>query len=98
MLLLILIGLVALAVLLVWFRFLPPLHAVALIRIRNGVPVVKKGEVRSDALEHVSQVLRDAGVTGGFIAVMSDNKMEFSRTVPPQIHQRLRNVLLNQWS
>ena len=98
MLIQIFIGLAILAVLLVWLGVLPPPHAVTLIRIRNGVPTVKKGQVRSDALEHVSQILQEAGVAGGFIAMMSDNKLVFSRKVPPEIHQRLRNVLLNQWA
>jgi Protein of unknown function (DUF3634) len=98
MLLQILIGLLIVAVLLVWLGFVPPPHAVTLIRVRNGVATVKKGHVRSDALEAVSQILREAGVAGGFIAVMGDNKLVFSRKVPPQIHQRVRNVLLNQWA
>lgn len=93
-----LIGLLFVAVLLVWLRFVPPPHAATLIRIRNGIPKVTKGNIRSDALEHVSQILHEAGVVGGFIAVIGDNKLVFSRKVPPQIHQRLRNVLLNQWA
>lgn len=94
----ILIGLLFVAVLLVWLRFVPPPHAATLIRIRNGLPKATKGNVRSDALEHVSQILREAGIADGFIAVIGDNKLVFSRKVPPQIHQRLRNVLLNQWA
>ena len=98
MLIQILIALFALAVLLIWLGFVPPPHAVTLIRIRNGVVKVKKGHMRSDALEHVSQILGEAGVSGGLIAMMSDNRLVFSRKVPPRIHQRLRNVLLNQWA
>ena len=45
--------------------------------------------------DDAEEVLAAAGVKSGFIAIMPDQRVRFSRSVPAAIHQRLRNVLLN---
>jgi hypothetical protein len=98
MVLLILGSLAGLMVLAVWQGFVPPPHASTLIRIRDGVIHVRRGQVRADAREHLTDILRDVGVSQGFIAITPGNWVSFSRSIPPIVHQRLRNVLLNQWA
>jgi len=93
------IGAVVLACFLaVWLGFVPPPHAATLIRLRNGQLHVGKGQLRSETREHVADILRDAGVSQGFIAITPQNGVAFSRRIPARVHQRLRNVLLNQWT
>ena len=69
-----------------------------LIRIHNGAVSVRRGRVQAHAREHISDILRDVGVSDGFIAITPENWVAFSRHIPPAVHQRLRNVLLNQWA
>jgi len=91
-------GLVGLAFLAVWLGFVPPPHASTLIWIREGVVDVRRGRVSPHAREHVADILREAGVSKGYIAITPENWVAFSRRIPSGIHQRLRNVLLNQWA
>lgn len=77
---------------------LPPPRAATLIRVRSGKPRVIRGPMRPDATEQVGAILRGAGVSRGFIAITSQNRVAFSRTIPARVHQRLRNVILNQWA
>ncbi|HKE97188.1 MAG TPA: hypothetical protein VKB34_22955 [Povalibacter sp.] len=76
--------------------FIPPLTAHTLIRIRRGSVGVERGQVSARTLDHVTAILGDCGVTEGYIAV-AGKRVAFSRLIPEQIHQQLRNVLLNQF-
>jgi hypothetical protein len=90
---------VVLAILLpILLGFVPPPHANILVRIKAGSLQVKRGSVRAHAREHIEEILREAAVSSGFIAVTPGNRVTFSRQIPQAIHQRLRNVLLNQWA
>lgn len=94
----IVVSVVVLGFLAVWLGFVPPPHATTLIRIRDGSILVRRGRVQPHAKEHIADILRDAGVSSGYIAITPENWVAFSRRIPAQIHQRLRNVLLNQWA
>lgn len=91
-------GLAVLAFATVWLGFVPPLHASTLIRVRQGELHVARGSLKPHAREHVTDILNEAGVSNGFIAVTPGNRVAFSRHIPAPIRQRLRNVLLNQWA
>jgi hypothetical protein len=82
----------------VWLGFVPPPHANLVVRIREGMVVAGRGRLKPHAKEHVSDILNEAGVTSGFIAITPGNRVFFSRSIPGAVHQRLRNVLLNQWN
>ena len=77
--------------------FVPPPNASILVRVSAGSIRVVRGTLRFHAREHLADILTDAKVSKGFIAISAGNKVTFSRTIPAAIHQRLRNVLLNQW-
>lgn len=78
-----------------WWLDRPPLHFKTLIKIHNGAcfylgePLPR--HVQLSALE----VLHEAGVKTGFIAIIAEARIKFSRNIPLALHQRLRNVLLN---
>jgi len=82
----------------VWLGFVPPPNARLLIKIRGGSVRVARGSLKAHAREHVTEILSEIGINRGFIAVSADNRVAFSRQIPVAVHQRLRNVLLNQWA
>jgi hypothetical protein len=89
-------GLVLIWLLAVCFGLLPPPHASTLIRIRGGVLQIRKGQLILHARGRVGDLLREASVADGFIAVTPGNRVAFSRNIPAAIRQQLRNVILNQ--
>lgn len=78
--------------------FVPPPHASTLLQVRAGAIRVTRGRILPHAREHVTEILSEAGVAKGFIAILPNNRVAFSRQIPAEVHQRLRNVLLNQWA
>jgi hypothetical protein len=82
----------------VLFGFVPPPHASTLLHFRSGSVRATRGVLRSYAREHVAEILSEAKVTKAFIAITPGNRVVFSRRIPSAVHQRLRNVLLNQSS
>ena len=94
----IILGMAFAGLLAVWLGFVPPPYAATLIRIRDGELHVRRGRLHGLAREHVSEILRGAGVSRGFIAITSADWIMFSRQIPRAVHQRLRNVLFNQWA
>lgn len=97
MIVVILVAIVALVLGAVELGLIPPLHATVIARMRDGWLVVEKGQLRGNASQHIEAILREARVTNGFVALASGRRVYFSRQIPPDIHQRLRNVLLNHF-
>ena len=82
----------------IWLGFVAPPHSTTLILVRDGKLRLSRGEMRSHARGKVAEVLNEAGVSRCFIALTPGNRVAFSRSVPSSIHQRLRNIILNQWA
>jgi len=80
----------------VHFGFVPPPNTSPLLQVRKGVVRVARGQLTTHAREDVTEIMSNAGVSKGFIAVTHANHVKFSRHIPAPIHQQLRNVLLNQ--
>ncbi len=78
--------------------FLPPPWCATLIRIRDGAVRCTRGRLQSHALLHITDTLEEAGIARGFIAISSGHRIRCSRSIPPRLHQRIRNILLNQWA
>lgn len=92
----VILGLAGLAFLVIRLLSSAPATAVTLIEIKPGGIQLAKGRIKPSAREMVQEILTQSGVKDGFIAVSSGNHVSFSRHVPETVHQRLRNVLLNQ--
>lgn len=88
--------LLALAFAAIWFGLVPPPHASIVLRIRLGGIRATRGILRAHAREHLTEILSEAQVSRGFIAVTPANRVLFSPNIPSALHQRIRNVLLNQ--
>jgi len=74
--------------------FLPP-HASLIIKIREGKPRVTRGRLQAQAMEFISDILQQAGVKKGFVTVGPGRWVAFSRDIPKEHRQRIRNILLN---
>ncbi len=96
MLIVILIAVVILIFAAIELGFIPPFNAQIVVRIRHGSLVYEKGRLPGNAAEHVQAILRGAGVSEGYVAITAGQRVYFSRQIPPDVHQPLRNVLLNQ--
>jgi len=84
----------------VWFLAMQlgcvaPPNAKILIKIHNNHPHVTRGQLRAQSREFVTDILQQANVAKGFIAITHSKRAAFSRNIPRDIRQRLRNVLLN---
>jgi len=84
----------------IWFLamllgFVAPLNSKILIKIHNNHLHVTRGQLRAQSREFVTDILQQANVTNGFIAITHSKRAAFSRNIPREIQQRLRNVLLN---
>ena len=89
--------LIVLSLLAIWyFELLVPLGTSTLIRIRGDSLLVARGSVRSHTQAALTDILRPAGVTHGFICFNERQRIVFSRNIPPAIRQHLRNVLASQ--
>ncbi len=87
---LVIAGIVAL-----WWVLDPPtVGADILIVIRQGRVTVTKGHLRPPVLADVRALIETTRISRGHITV-SHRRVSFSRTIPRDLHQRLRNVLLN---
>ena len=94
--LLFIVLLVAVVLFAIWSGRLAPPHARTLIRVHDGQVRIARGQLPSRACQFVADILREAGVSSGYIAIISAQSVAFSKGIPANIHQRLRNVLLNQ--
>ena len=75
--------------------FVVPPNAKTLIKIQNGQLCITRGQLRAQPREFVAEILQQANVTKGFVAITYSKRAAFSRNIPRDIQQRLRNVLLN---
>ena len=64
------------------------------ILIDDGMLRLRKGWVPARAMTALADVLRDAGVSQGYITLSPDRRVAVSWHVPPALHQKIRNVLL----
>jgi hypothetical protein len=75
--------------------FVPPLTAKILIKIHHNHLHVTRGRLRAQSREFVTEILQQANITSGFVAITYSKRAAFSRNIPRDVQQRLRNVLLN---
>jgi hypothetical protein len=64
------------------------------IAIDDGTLRVRKGWVPTRVVATLADILRNAGVSQGYITMSKDQRVAISWHVPPALHQNIRNVLL----
>ncbi len=93
--LLIVIALAGLWLLAMQFGLVAPPNPRILIKVHNSHLHITRGKLRAQSREFVTEILQQANITSGFIAITASKRASFSRNIPRDIRQRLRNVLLN---
>ena len=69
---------------------LPQVH----LRFKNGTCMCIFGQLPAWAIGQIGETLETAGVTKAVIKRMKNGSFRFSRSVPDNLRQRLRNMLL----
>ena len=93
--LLALVGIIVAFALAIEFGLIAPPTASILVRIRNGAVSMERGSLNPGIVDHIASIVRENDVREGYIAITRDRRISFSRMIPTDVHQRLRNVLLN---
>jgi hypothetical protein len=76
-------------------RFLRRMFATQVIVICGSEVRCVKGRVGSLVLAEVAATSRASGVEDGEIWIDEDDRIRFSGEISPQVHQRLRNVIVS---
>jgi hypothetical protein len=63
--------------------------------VSKGKVSLAKGRLPGGAVQQVQDILSDAEVTSGTIHSNGARRFHFSRHIPGELHQRLRNVLVS---
>ena len=69
------------------------LFASSAIQIRDGKARCVKGNLMSRLLNDISSLAAESGIQQGEIWLDPLGKVSFSREIPEEIHQRIRNVI-----
>jgi hypothetical protein len=67
-----------------------------LVRIDSRGLSIERGSLPPRAREFLSDAIRSARIDRGFIAVSGANRVRFSREIPEECRQQIRNILLNR--
>lgn len=78
-----------------WLGVLPPMGTRCLLRFNGTGCRVSGDSLPPRVVNAASDLLQQAGVKRGFIAIQPNRRVKFSFQIPKTLHQRLRNVLLN---
>ena len=71
---------------------LPKVH----LRYRKGRCHLLFGALPSWARSGVADLLEENGISNAVIKLRKDGRFDFSRSVPEELKQRLRNLILNR--
>src|SRR5262249_11104843 len=64
------------------------------IVIDDGTLRLRRGWIAPETINALADILRNAGITEGYITVTNDKRVMMSWHIPPALHQPIRNVLL----
>lgn len=70
------------------------LLSVTAIAFSNGRCEVLRGKMAGPILSDLADVLVASGVSRGEMWIRGDGRVRFSPEIPPELHQRLRNILV----
>ena len=74
-------------------HFLSRLFSNTAISFETGRYVAVRGKVSGPILRDLAGCLEDAWISKGEIWLAGNGRVSFSRNIPTEIHQRLRNIL-----
>lgn len=74
-------------------HLLSRLFSTTAVSFENGRCVAVRGKVAGAILRELAGCLGEAGIARGEIWVAGNGRVSFSREIPAEIHQRLRNIL-----
>ena len=75
-------------------KWISRLLSVTAISFSNGRCDVLRGKAGRSVLSDLADVLVAAGVSRGEMWTGGDGRVRFSPEIPPELHQRLRNILV----
>ena len=75
-------------------RFFSRLFAHTVIAFADGCCVVVQGKVGSAVLRDLAGCLEENDVPRAEVRIGGDGRIRFSKEIPPEVHQRLRNILV----
>ena len=70
------------------------LHPTVLV-VRDGITTCAKGKIPSPRLRDLDAVLAQRSISHATITIDGARRCHFSNTIPAEIHQRLRNILIS---
>jgi hypothetical protein len=70
-----------------------PPTAKMVIEFDGSKAVLKRGNVKAQTLHFVGDVLKEAGSAAASVAILNNNKIWFSKSVPHAAYQKIRNLL-----
>jgi hypothetical protein len=74
-------------------HFLSRLLSTTAISFKTGRCVAVRGKVPGAILVDLAECLEEAGIETGEIWLAGNGRVSFSKQIPAEIHQRLRNIL-----
>jgi polyhydroxyalkanoate synthesis regulator phasin len=74
-------------------KFFVKLKSDIFIEIKNFIPEIKKGKIKNQSKHFLKDILKEHRIKSGWIAA-NRKKVSF-RNVPPEAHQKIRNVIRN---
>jgi hypothetical protein len=71
----------------------PPVHSKWALLISDGEITSEGGTIAEWKLSAVRETISPFTIDAGFIACDSDNRIVFSKSIPEEIRQKLRNIV-----
>lgn len=67
--------------------------AAVVIRHREGKAMIEEGRLSPDERQQLQDIVRESPIAVGEILIARSGKISFSRRIPTELHQPIRNVL-----
>jgi hypothetical protein len=74
--------------------YIAPPGARTVLKLVHGKLTVTRGSLSAQTQTYVQDVLRDAGLEQGSVAILANGRLWFSPSIPDTAHQQLRNLLM----
>lgn len=89
------LGIFAIVVAVLLYRLLGHGSAHTVLELQQGKLKALRGSVKTGTRHRAEDLLKGARVQRGRLSICPGPRVVFSSEIPPELHQQLRNVLLN---